>query len=219
MKRTLMLGGLAVAVACGSSAGDMMGEAFDDMTDVPDAGAQPTDCTCEVGPEGEPGPMGEQGAQGEQGTKGEPGPRGERGPSGIVTVTSFLGQASINLSDGNTWRCAFGTDVGERLTVADGQRVLISGQGSLIPSNNANNFEFSVAWREVGDSSNGTLGHYVEHREFSSVAVPMHTTELTPALGAGDYEFGVCIRNVVAQNVVGARALYGTAMVINTTAQ
>ena len=40
MKRTLMLGGLAAAVACGSSAGDMMGEAFDDMTDVPDADAQ-----------------------------------------------------------------------------------------------------------------------------------------------------------------------------------
>lgn len=40
MKKTLMLLGLAAAIACGSSAGDMMNEAFDDMTDVPDAGAQ-----------------------------------------------------------------------------------------------------------------------------------------------------------------------------------
>ena len=40
MKRVLLLMGLAAAIACGSSAGDMMGEAFDDMTDVPDADAQ-----------------------------------------------------------------------------------------------------------------------------------------------------------------------------------
>ncbi len=67
MKRALMLVGLVAAFACGSSAGDMMGEAFDDMTDVPDAGAQPTDCMCEAGPQGESG------VQGESGPAGEPG--------------------------------------------------------------------------------------------------------------------------------------------------
>ena len=41
MKKALLLFGLATAIACGSSAGDMMNEAFDDMTDVPDVGAQP----------------------------------------------------------------------------------------------------------------------------------------------------------------------------------
>jgi hypothetical protein len=40
MKKALLLTGLAAAVACGSSAGDMLGDAFDDMTDVPDADAQ-----------------------------------------------------------------------------------------------------------------------------------------------------------------------------------
>lgn len=52
MKRALVLAGLAGAIACGSSAGDMMGEAFDDMMDVPDAGAQScdvaTECVTEV---------------------------------------------------------------------------------------------------------------------------------------------------------------------------
>ena len=40
MKKALFLVGLAGAIACGSSAGDMMDEMFDDMTDVPDVDAQ-----------------------------------------------------------------------------------------------------------------------------------------------------------------------------------
>lgn len=40
MKKGFFVIGLAAAVACGSSAGDMLGDAFDDMTDVPDAEAQ-----------------------------------------------------------------------------------------------------------------------------------------------------------------------------------
>lgn len=57
MKRGLMLCALAAAIACGSSAGDVMNEAFDDMTDVPGAGAQ-DDSNGIVGPQGEPGPQG-----------------------------------------------------------------------------------------------------------------------------------------------------------------
>lgn len=64
MKRGLVLIWLAAAIACSSSAGDMMGEALDDMTDIPDAGAQSTECLCEAGAQGEPG---------EQGSQGDPG--------------------------------------------------------------------------------------------------------------------------------------------------
>jgi hypothetical protein len=47
-----MVGLVVVAVACGT-AGDMVGEMLD--SGVPDAGAQPGDCPCEVGPQGEQG--------------------------------------------------------------------------------------------------------------------------------------------------------------------
>lgn len=60
MKKALMLMGLAAAIACGSSAGDMIDEALDDIGDVPDVRAQDD-------PIGEPGPPGEVGPQGEPG--------------------------------------------------------------------------------------------------------------------------------------------------------
>lgn len=209
MKKALFLMGLAAAIACGSSAGDMMGEAFDDMTDVPDAGAQSTDCVCEDGVQGEPGPQ------------GEPGLQGEPGPSGVVAATSFLGQGSMDLADVDGWRCEFGTEVVEQLDVAEGERVLITGQGSIVLYNNASDFEFSIAWRQAGDTTNGALGHYVERiiatRE--SATLPVHATELTPSLTAGTYEFGICLRRLAAGDTFGARRLYGTAMVVNTGIQ
>jgi hypothetical protein len=50
-----MVGLTVIAVACGT-AGDMAGEILD--SGVPDAGAQPGDCPCEAGPQGEPGLQG-----------------------------------------------------------------------------------------------------------------------------------------------------------------
>ena len=123
----------------------------------------------------------------------------------------------MDLADVDGWRCEFGTEAPERLGVAEGQRVLISGQGSVVLYNNASDFEFSVAWRQSGDATNGALGHYVERiiatREHATE--PVQTTELTPPLSAGTYEFGVCLRRLAAGDTFGARRLYGTAMVIN----
>ncbi len=56
MRKLVWIVGLtAVAVACGT-AGDMVGEMLD--SGVPDAGAQPGECPCEAGPQGEPGDQG-----------------------------------------------------------------------------------------------------------------------------------------------------------------
>jgi hypothetical protein len=210
MRKLVLLGLLVVAaIACGETAGEMLTDAGQRMIDAgdvlaPDAGAQPTDC-CEDGAPGEPGSQGEQG------------PQGTPGPSGIVAATSFLGQRSMNLADVDGWRCEFGTEAGERLDVAAGKPVLITGQGSVVLYNGAQEIEFSVAWRQVGDTSNGTLGYFVEHRSLSgTLATTVHTTELTPPLAAGTYEFGVCVRRTRTGETVGARRLYGTAMVIDS---
>jgi hypothetical protein len=192
-----MVGLTVIAVACGT-AGDMAGEMLD--SGVPDAGAQPGDCPCEVGPQGEPGEQGPQGEPGEQGPPGEPG-------SGAVAA-SLLGVHGINSFDTGGWGCDFGTQSGEQIDVQSGQRLLISGQGFVVASDRR--FEFSVAWRAAGDTTNGTLGHSLENGEFQD---PMHVTELTPALGAGTYEFGACvISNTNA--TIGARAIYATALVV-----
>lgn len=202
MKRALLIGGLAAAIACGSSAGDIMDEAFDDMTDVPDAGAQSTDCNCEAGPAGEQGPQ------------GDPGPQGEPGPSGIVAAISFAPQ-TFSSSDVGEWKCEFGTEAGEWLDVATGQRLLITGQG-IVEASRSPDFKFRVAWREVGDSSNGAPGHQLVFDDWGPAG--MHATELTPPLDAGTYQFGICISPGPSASVV-ATNLYGTAMVINTATQ
>jgi hypothetical protein len=109
----------------------------------------------------------------------------------------------------------FGTQAEEQLDVAEGQRVLVTGQGTVDPQNYAIiPFEFCVAWRESGDSSNGTLGHFVEDNTVSDSG-STHVTQLTPPLTAGTYEFGVCARGTVSGRTFAGRYLYGTAVVIN----
>jgi hypothetical protein len=199
-KLGLVVGVVVTALAC-SSGSDMLNELLD--SGVPDADAQTGECPCEAGPQGEPGPQ------------GWPGPQGEPGPSGVVAATSFLGPTHSFLG-GNAWTCLFGTQAEEQLDVAEGQRVLITGQGTADPQNYAEiPFEFSVAWRESGDSSNGTLGHFVEDSTVAVLSVSAHVTQLTPPLAAGTYEFGVCMRGTESGRIFAARYLYGTAVVIN----
>jgi hypothetical protein len=121
----------------------------------------------------------------------------------------------MNLADVDGWRCEFGTGATEQLDVAAGQHVLITGQGTVVPSGNYIPFEFCIAWREAGDSTNGMLGYFVEDIGTQVYPVSAHTTELTPPLTAGTYEFGVCVRRTQSGTTLGARRLYGTAMVIN----
>ena len=47
MRKALLFFSLVAAIACGSSASDIMNEAFDDMTDVPDADAQSCNVSAE----------------------------------------------------------------------------------------------------------------------------------------------------------------------------
>jgi hypothetical protein len=63
MRRLILVAGLVLAAfACSEPVGEMLTDAGQMM--MPDAGAQPGDCPCEAGPQGEPG---EQGPQGESG--------------------------------------------------------------------------------------------------------------------------------------------------------
>lgn len=205
MRKASWIFGLAVvAIAC-SNAGDMMGEILD--SSVSDADAQTDQCPCEVGPQGEPG---------ERGPQGDPGPRGEAGPSGIVGATSFLGAPTDSfLSDADGWICRFGTDAEETLNVAEGQRVLMTGQATADPYNAANvPYDFCVAWRESGDSSNGTLGHSVGDSTVAVMEASTTVTELTPPLSAGTYQFGVCVKRSTT-DIAAFRYLYGTALLIN----
>ena len=136
-----------------------------------------------------------------------------------MAATSFLGSGFIPTFDVDEWRCEFGTETDEQVAVLSGQRVLMTAQGIVLtPSSSASwSFDFAVAWRVVGDSTNGTLGHVLQ---FSGAALPrgipspMHATELTPTLDADTYEFGVCV-NPNQSATVGARDLYGTVLVID----
>jgi hypothetical protein len=152
--------------------------------------------------------MGLPGMPGAQGNPGEQGPPGEPG-SGTVAA-SLLGVHGIDSFDTGGWGCDFGTEPEEQIDLESGQSLLISGQGFVVAIDRR--FEFAVAWREAGDTTNGTLGHSLENGEFQD---PMHVTELTPALSAGTYEFGACvISNTNA--TIGARSIYATALVINS---
>ena len=60
----------------------------------------------------------------------------------------------------------------------------------------------------------GTLGHAVENSYVGVMTMSTHVTELTPALSAGTYEFGVCARSLISAGS-SLLAHYGTALVIN----
>jgi len=75
------------------------------------------------------------------------------------------------------------------------------------------------AWREVGDTSEGTMGHFVTTQvdTFVYQEVALHTTELTPPLAEGLYETGMCVRKEGNNDFGDVTILrpYGTAIVIN----
>lgn len=152
------------------------------------------------------GPMGLPGVSGPQGERGEPGPPGEPEPG--IGSASLVGLHAIDDFEGGGWGCDFGTDAEEQIEVESGQRLLISAQGFVVASDSQ--FEFSAAWREAGDTTNGTSGHALESAELED---PMHVTELTPALTAGTYEFGACVISSTAATI-GARAVHATALVV-----
>jgi len=196
-----------VAIACSTGA-DMMGEIMD--SGVPDADAQAGECPCEQGLPGEQELPGEQGEQG---------PQGAPGPSGIVAATSFIPENNPTAT-GITWVCEFGTS---QLTVGAGQRLLMTAQGTgrFLGNFNGGWGEISLAgaWREVGDTSEGTMGHFVTTQVDDIVGheVALHTTELTPPLAEGLYETGMCVRKEGNNNFGDVTILrpYGTALVIN----
>jgi hypothetical protein len=91
----------------------------------------------------------------------------------------------------------------------------MTAQVTADPYNAANvPYDFCVAWRESGDSSNGTLGHSVGDSTVEVMDASTTVTELTPPLTAGTYELGVCVKRSTS-GVAAFRHLYGTALVIN----
>jgi hypothetical protein len=157
------------------------------------------------------GAMGLMGLPGSQGDQGEPGPSG---PSGIVTAISFV---PAQPSGGVEWVCEFGATDDERLDVQTGERSLITGQATVAGGGSQGNpsFSFAVAWREVGDDTNGNLGHIVQTQGSSNPndRYAVHVTELTPPLDAATYEFGLCVQGTSDYTATAGRQ-YGTVLLI-----
>ena len=153
------------------------------------------------------------GLPGPQAAPGAPGPTG---PSGIVAATSFVPAPP---SAGVEWVCEFGVTDDERLDVQTGERALITGQATVGGGGSQGNpsFSFAVAWREVGDDTNGNLGHIVQTQGSSNPndRYSVHVTELTPPLDAGTYEFGICVQGTT-DFTAGTGRQYGTVLLINS---
>lgn len=244
---------LAAAIACGSSAGDMMGEAFNDVGDVPDAGAQ------------EPGPQGEPGLQGETGSQGEPGhpvvfcadfgafcgfsaetlesmsdckaaiselddagvvctarnlhaaksgdtggcgaianldpcsftPTPPPAPTKAVAAATIFTPDAVPTADAThpyPWFCEF--DTGNQIDVGEGQQLLLKIDGTLRRTTGGDSFA-GVAYREAGDSSDGTVLGSSGLRQGLGSEFLVSQTFVTDALTAGTYQIGLCVMNHV----------------------